>query len=65
MRYLILNSFLLLVVAACAGDPPAEPFEADFEFVVNPGQATKACLSEDSVAKLREALIRCKAGGTP
>lgn len=66
MRYSILNNGLrlltLVLLLSCAGaEPQAEPFQADWEFVVTPGQATKACLSEDEVGKLREALIRCQA----
>ncbi len=57
------RSSLLGLAALCGGcssQPPAEPVQVHWEFIQTPGQPIKACLPEADVAKLREALIRCK-----
>lgn len=58
---LLLTVVFLSSIFGCASEPEAETFVADWEFVDRPGMPTKACLSQDEVGRLREALIRCKA----
>lgn len=53
---------VLVFLTSCASEPAAEPFTANWEFVDEAGKPTKACLTEGDVQKLREQLIRCKAG---
>lgn len=59
------KSFVLfLILSSCATTPPAPTtarVDLKWEFCdVGPGKAPKACLGEEDVTKLREALIRCE-----
>lgn len=49
------------VLGGCASRPAAEPLNLDWEFRDVPGKPTRACLSAEDVAKIRELLLRCQA----
>lgn len=59
---LVSSLLAALVTTGCASGPVVTSFDGKWSFVYSEGQPVKACLVEDDVAKLRELLIRCKAG---
>lgn len=63
MRTILPSLTLCLILSSCSSPPPpADPVQVHWEFLpAQPGEPVKACLPETDVAKLREALIRCKA----
>lgn len=64
MRKTLLSLTLCFVLASlggCASAPRAAPFDGTWEFLTGADGASRACLKEADVARLRESLIRCRA----
>ena len=59
--FLLLGSSWLAgyFLGGCSALPVAQTIDLHWQFVNGPDFSTLACLPEDDVARLREALIRC------